>query len=402
MSDIGSDTKRQRAVIQDDEDDEPVNDVVTKESTEQVGDEVDDLFGEDEEEDEDNLGDFVENDEEGANDNNNENQDDQFLVDQEVEVTKELKIKDQDIIRHPPKFQSEESKVYDAKIPNFLHINPSRFDANDYLKKIESFQDKPQEELDILRLQEENTIRWRFTKKGSESLSAESNAQIVEWEDGSLSLKLGEELFDVIESKVFDTYLTTFEDNKDDDTRIYLSDGSVQKSFKFVPTSTNSKIHKTLTSAIIKSKQQAKPAAQSVFINVDPDKEVRQLEKLEEAKIKERRRQQLKLEKEQELGISASQRYRESPTPYQRRQQEDYERDEFIDDDEDDEDEADYDDEEEDDDDDAGAERLRRVKEAGQAQYQDQDQDEEEEEEEFSTRKKRRVIEDDEDDEDDE
>lgn len=43
----------------------------------------------------------------------------------------------------------------------------------------------------------ENTIRWRevFDKDGN--LVKESNARIIKWSDGSMSLHLGSEIFDV-------------------------------------------------------------------------------------------------------------------------------------------------------------------------------------------------------------
>lgn len=43
----------------------------------------------------------------------------------------------------------------------------------------------------------ENTIRWReiFDKDGN--LVKESNARVIKWSDGSMSLHLGSEIFDV-------------------------------------------------------------------------------------------------------------------------------------------------------------------------------------------------------------
>jgi RNA polymerase-associated protein LEO1 len=46
-------------------------------------------------------------------------------------------------------------------------------------------------------LKVENTIRWRevFAKDGS--LVKESNTRVIKWSDGSMSLHLGSEIFDV-------------------------------------------------------------------------------------------------------------------------------------------------------------------------------------------------------------
>jgi RNA polymerase-associated protein LEO1 len=48
-----------------------------------------------------------------------------------------------------------------------------------------------------LKLKVENTIRWReaFDKEGIPC--KESNARFIRWSDGSMSLHLGSEIFDV-------------------------------------------------------------------------------------------------------------------------------------------------------------------------------------------------------------
>lgn len=414
MSDIDSSAvpRRSKPVIADDEDEdlfgsdnEPQQQPAKKEEDSNNNDnneqEVDDLFGD---EPEDNLNDFVDKD--GSDDED----DDQFLVKTQAEAKagRELKQKDLDIVRHPPKFYQEgqDTPVYDAKIPSYLKIQPTRFDAASFSKYVDSLQELPREKLTLIKLREENTIRWRFNKPAdSDSLEMESNAQIVEWDDGSMSLKLGDEFFDVIQTKVHDTYLTTQtknqeEGNKDSHSSIYLSDGKLSKSFKFVPTSTKSKIHKSFTSALLTSRTRAKPAVQSVFVNVDPSLEGKKLEKLEDQKIRERRKELLRLERENES--SSSQRYnsRESSSqPYMPRSrvQDSYEKDDFLADDDEEEDEDGYGYDDDEDEDDAAAERLQRVKNQGRARYDDDE--EEEEDEDAGVRKKRRVIDDDEDDE---
>ncbi len=43
----------------------------------------------------------------------------------------------------------------------------------------------------------ENGLRWRYVKNENDELVKESNARMVRWSDGSLSLHLGNEIFDV-------------------------------------------------------------------------------------------------------------------------------------------------------------------------------------------------------------
>lgn len=49
----------------------------------------------------------------------------------------------------------------------------------------------------MLAFQVENTIRWRYGRTPEGELVHESNARIVRWSDGSLSLHLGDEIFDI-------------------------------------------------------------------------------------------------------------------------------------------------------------------------------------------------------------
>jgi RNA polymerase-associated protein LEO1 len=390
----------------DDEEEEPfaqMGDPAVDEQEEEGG--LDDLFGDDvDEQPADENGVVHDSDEDDDDHEGNETlqrgEYDQFSV-QKNEEPRELRVKDEDVVRHPPKF-AYGNDTYIAKVPRFLHVDPSRFDAGDYLLCLEKLKKKglSKEELDFKRLHDENTIRWRFSEASGETLAAESNSQFIEWEDGSFSLKLGDEYFDVLESSLHDTFLATYDNETDQDSVLYVADGSINKTMKFVPTSTNSKIHKKLTN-VIKSRQQTKPGAQSVVIEVDPEKEARKLEKQFEEKVRERRRQQLKLEKEQEKGggSNASPAGRSYTREHYSRQEEYDEEDEFIDDDEDEDDVLEDVDEnledvdenlEDDEDDEDAAERLRRVKQQGAAKY---------EEDAAVTRKKRRVIEDDEDDE---
>lgn len=48
-----------------------------------------------------------------------------------------------------------------------------------------------------LKLKVENTIRWREFLDDEGNMKKESNARFVRWSDGSYSLHLGGEIFDV-------------------------------------------------------------------------------------------------------------------------------------------------------------------------------------------------------------
>lgn len=48
-----------------------------------------------------------------------------------------------------------------------------------------------------LKLKVENTIRWQVNFDKDGNAIRESNAKLVKWSDGSLSMHLGSEIFDV-------------------------------------------------------------------------------------------------------------------------------------------------------------------------------------------------------------
>ena len=95
------------------------------------------------------------------------------------------------------------------RLPNFLSIEPHPFHPATYAD--EAGEEALDEEGRMrLKLRVENMIRWRFKRTINEDGSEgdiehdelgepvrESNARVVKWSDGSLSLHLGDEIFDV-------------------------------------------------------------------------------------------------------------------------------------------------------------------------------------------------------------
>ena len=84
-----------------------------------------------------------------------------------------------------------------VKLPNFLSIESRPFDAKDYEEEIEDDDTLDEEGRDRLKLKIENTIRWRIGYDEEGHTKRESNAKMVRWSDGSYSLHLGSEIFDV-------------------------------------------------------------------------------------------------------------------------------------------------------------------------------------------------------------
>ncbi|GAA5999459.1 RNA polymerase-associated LEO1 family protein [Rhodotorula paludigena] len=92
-------------------------------------------------------------------------------------------------------------KVWHARLPNFLQIQTSPFDEQTWeaedLAVGGGAAGESQDDVKPRTLPDENVIRWRWTKDELGQVMKQSNARIVRWSDGTLSLQLGTELFDM-------------------------------------------------------------------------------------------------------------------------------------------------------------------------------------------------------------
>ncbi|CAI9176928.1 unnamed protein product [Rangifer tarandus platyrhynchus] len=89
------------------------------------------------------------------------------------------------------------NELYFVKLPKYLSIESKPFDPQYYEDEFENKKMLDEEERTRLKLKIENTIRWRICRDKDGNKIKESNARIVKWSDGSLSLHLGNEVFDV-------------------------------------------------------------------------------------------------------------------------------------------------------------------------------------------------------------
>uniref|UniRef100_A0A5K3FMT2 RNA polymerase-associated protein LEO1 n=1 Tax=Mesocestoides corti TaxID=53468 RepID=A0A5K3FMT2_MESCO len=84
-----------------------------------------------------------------------------------------------------------------VKMPNFLSVETRPFDPDFYEGELDEDEVLDEEGRTRLKLKVENTIRWRYAKNDRGDVIHESNSRVVRWSDGSLSLHLGDEIFDV-------------------------------------------------------------------------------------------------------------------------------------------------------------------------------------------------------------
>merc|ERR1712029_525974 len=89
------------------------------------------------------------------------------------------------------------NEIHFVKLPNFLSVDCRPFDPETYEDEIEDEDSLDEEGRARLKLKVENTIRWRIGFDAEGKAIRESNARMVKWSDGSMSLYLGDEIFDV-------------------------------------------------------------------------------------------------------------------------------------------------------------------------------------------------------------
>merc|ERR1712029_978147 len=89
------------------------------------------------------------------------------------------------------------NEIHFVKLPNFLSVDCRPFDPETYEDEIEDEYSLDEEGRARLKLKVENTIRWRIGFDAEGKATRESNARMVKWSDGSMSLYLGDEIFDV-------------------------------------------------------------------------------------------------------------------------------------------------------------------------------------------------------------
>ncbi|ANZ73624.1 BA75_00098T0 [Komagataella pastoris] len=278
-----------------------------------------------------------------------------------------------------------------VKLPDFLDINAEPFDPRPFEMNVKTHEDKNQELLD--KLIAVNTVRWRYAKSETGGIFKETNSQIIQWEDGTYSLRVGSEIFDMFTTNTDDNYLVS-EHNEEG---LLMTESTLSKSVKLVPASFQSTTHQKLAKAL-SAKQKKESYARSVVTKEDPEERQRRLESQENERYRlERRRKQAEEEEDYDTYAVTTSRSRPSRASHvynaadeddddddvaigrtlASRRNNGYEDDGFIIDDEEEEavenDSADEESENEgdddEDDDEEAAERLNRLKRAGASKY---------------------------------
>ncbi|KAF9048220.1 hypothetical protein BDZ89DRAFT_1154701 [Hymenopellis radicata] len=101
--------------------------------------------------------------------------------------------------------QSSDGNKWVMRMPNFVKLDPKPFHPDTYMGPEHDEEENQQaealrEQSMTIKLKVENTVRWRWKKDEHKNDVRETNSRIIRWSDGSLSLRLGKELFDIKES----------------------------------------------------------------------------------------------------------------------------------------------------------------------------------------------------------
>ena len=407
----------------------------------EVGDageeEMDDLFGDEEQEDREEDTRTASGVDMGIDEDEDEEVEmeaEEGEAEGEEAEEEELKHADLTVDRHPRSHQPKDNHAYSFPLPRFLFVDPTPFTPNVFEQQLKEFiasnnlngsdvaESTLKSSIQFKKLQLTNTVRWRYAKSKTNELFKQSNANIVEWEDGSMSLKLGNEYFD-IKTKPNDDNLLAFQSGQ-----ALVSLMNMDRSIQILPPSMKSRAHQILADTLTKNmKMKKSKRINTIVTSEDPELKAREVERAHREIEKARRRQLQKLQIEEERserrsGSGNGTRFRDAGDGYD----DDIdigEGDEYDDDDDDDVDDAggkngfvvDDDDEgsELDDDElDRAAERLKKVKREGAARYRDEggsrsgshsvdhnDDDDDDDDDDAVVRKKRKIVLDDEDDE---
>lgn len=218
------------------------------------------LFGDDD--DDDDMGVDVDNDNNNNIDNNIDNNDIEEEKDNDSEEQQEeeqITTTKVSISRHPVSGKSNKALIFN--VPRFLSVdavpfNPNSIDDDEENENNGSDDESVTKTKRFKALKLANTIRWRYAKTIDGKVYKQSNASIIEWDNGSLSLKLGNEILDLYDKKC-----ESIIGIKDDEQDIIITNGiNITKAVDIRPVSTKSMAHRSLATVLSnRTKRTVKP-----------------------------------------------------------------------------------------------------------------------------------------------
>lgn len=226
------------------------------------------------------------------------------------EVSEDEPEKIEDVVLRRRPHQSEDREFSTMRLPNILSVEKRAFNSEsipqgllDGYKNFLNTQNKQSRRM----LNPENCIRWRF-KKGADGHNLtdedgrpqyESNARVVEWEDGSRSLFVGTESFDLasIEENVF-----IFEENSQD---IHVCHGQSKRKLVATPLSLQTQSHSMLKRTQFRT---FAPARRSLLMSQEEQDTHQQILSMQQEHSKRMQKSEARQQKRmaEEAGITAA------------------------------------------------------------------------------------------------
>ncbi|GAA5970079.1 hypothetical protein JCM3765_006094 [Sporobolomyces pararoseus] len=243
-------------------------------------------------------------------------------------------------------------KVWHAKLPNFLRLETTAWSQQHWKPEEEEEQaavqddeeagaSQSQSQEDVkpktgggrskTHLPDENVIRWRWTKDELGQYIKQSNARVVRWSDGSLSLQVGSELFDISLALDHSANLsraqnpvppttsqigltpTTFDQNRGhgltyltarhEYNKMFEAQASVEGTMTFRPSTLTSQTHKRLAGSVAARYGQKGRGIKTLMLETDPERQKQEKEKLE---IEKQRKAKKEAQKAAGRGSRAS------------------------------------------------------------------------------------------------
>ncbi|ESK97691.1 rna polymerase-associated protein leo1 [Moniliophthora roreri MCA 2997] len=117
-----------------------------------------------------------------------------------------IEVKEADVsFPNLPMPTSSNGESWVIRMPNFVKLDSKPFHPDTYIGPEQEDEDTQhaetlREKSMTIKLKVENTLRWRWIKDQSGNDKRQSNSRIIRWSDGTLSLRLGKELFDITQS----------------------------------------------------------------------------------------------------------------------------------------------------------------------------------------------------------
>ncbi|XP_012141855.2 another transcription unit [Megachile rotundata] len=184
-------------------------------------------------------------------------------------------------------------EIHFVKLPNFLSVETRPFDTETYEDEIDEEETLDEEGRARLKLKVENTLRWKETFDDEGKVVKESNARFVKWSDGSMSLHLGSEIFDVYKQPL-----------QGDHNHLYIRQGTglqgqavFRTKLTFRPHSTESFTHRKMTMSLADRSQKTSGIKVLSQVGTNPDQNRYEMIKKEEEKLRMAMRVQSKTKK---------------------------------------------------------------------------------------------------------